>query len=107
MESLRRLTDEANRASVVIYTMDARGLQTLTANAGESMSDYSPDQLERILYERREDFFDTQRDLLNNLLGTLVALSIIAIVRVASTRRAGRGFPVVLPPPVQEQHQSA
>ena len=63
MEALRRLTDEANRASVVIYTMDSRGLQTLTANAGESMADYSPEQLERRLYERREDFFDTQSGL--------------------------------------------
>ena len=26
LEALRRLTDLANRASVVIYTMDARGL---------------------------------------------------------------------------------
>ena len=31
IESLRRLTDAANRASVVIYTMDARGLVTCTS----------------------------------------------------------------------------
>ncbi len=44
LELLRRITDFANRASVVIYTMDARGLQTLgftaadDTNAGSSFT---------------------------------------------------------------------
>ena len=63
LESLRRLTDEANRASVVIYTMDMRGLQTLTLQASDSTSDYSPAQLEQRLAERGQNFFDTQSGL--------------------------------------------
>ncbi len=63
MESLRRLTDEANRASVVVYTLDSRGLQTLTTTAADSTSDYSPAQLERRLFDQRQDFFDTQSGL--------------------------------------------
>jgi VWFA-related protein len=35
VESLRRLTDQANRASVVIYTMDARGLATTGLTAAD------------------------------------------------------------------------
>ncbi|MFL6214597.1 MAG: VWA domain-containing protein [Blastocatellia bacterium] len=34
-QAVRRLTDLANRASVVIYTMDARGLQTAGLNAAD------------------------------------------------------------------------
>lgn len=60
LESLRRLTDQANRASVVIYTMDARGLQTLSLNAADSTTDYSPAQLEQQLFDRRQEYFDTQ-----------------------------------------------
>ncbi len=63
LESLRRLTDEANRASVVIYTMDMRGLQTLITNAADSTSDYSPAQLEQRLFDRRQEFFNTQSGL--------------------------------------------
>ena len=35
--ALRRLTDAANRASVVIYTMDARGLAITTPTAADSV----------------------------------------------------------------------
>src|SRR5687768_152076 len=37
VESLRRLTDQANRASVVIYTMDARGLAVTSLTAADSV----------------------------------------------------------------------
>jgi VWFA-related protein len=37
LDSLRRLTDQANLASVTISTLDATGLQTLTANAADSV----------------------------------------------------------------------
>jgi len=42
-------------------------------------------------------FFDTQRDLTNNLLGTLLALTIINAYRLATRRESatGRGFDVV------------
>ncbi|MBA3768143.1 MAG: VWA domain-containing protein, partial [Acidobacteria bacterium] len=45
VESLRRLTDLANRASVVIYTMDPRGLATLGFSAEDDVSNLSPDQI--------------------------------------------------------------
>jgi VWFA-related protein len=60
LESLRRLTDQANRSSVVIYTMDARGLQTLNVTASDNTSDYSFTELEQQLYDRRQEVFDTQ-----------------------------------------------
>jgi VWFA-related protein len=37
LDSLRRLTDQANLASVAISTLDASGLQTLTATAADSL----------------------------------------------------------------------
>ncbi len=36
LDTLRRLTDQANRASVVIYTMDARGLVTTNLSAADN-----------------------------------------------------------------------
>lgn len=63
LESLRRLTDLANRASVVIYTMDARGLQTLGLTAADNTSGLSSDQLETQLQNRRNDLFESQNGL--------------------------------------------
>jgi VWFA-related protein len=63
LESLRRLTDLANRASVVIYTMDARGLQTLGLTAADSTSGLSADDIEKQLQNRRDDLFESQNGL--------------------------------------------
>ena len=63
LTALRSLTDLANRASVVIYTMDARGLQTLGLTAADSTSDMTSDQLEQSLSNRRSDFFESQNGL--------------------------------------------
>ncbi|MDT4953230.1 MAG: hypothetical protein QOJ02_1368 [Acidobacteriota bacterium] len=63
LEALRRLTDLANRASVVIYAMDARGLQTLGLTAADSTSGYSAQELETKMQERRDDFFESQNGL--------------------------------------------
>lgn len=63
LESLRRLTDQANRASVVIYTMDARGLQVLGLTAADDTSGFSASQLEQQLTNRRLDFFESQNGL--------------------------------------------
>jgi VWFA-related protein len=63
LEALRRLTDQANRASVVVYTMDARGLQTLGLTAADNTSGFSPTQLEEQLGNRRLDFFESQNGL--------------------------------------------
>ena len=63
LQALRRLTDQANRASVVVYTMDARGLQTLGLTAADDTSGFSPAQLEEQLSNRRLDFFESQNGL--------------------------------------------
>jgi VWFA-related protein len=60
MESLRRLVDLANRASVVVYTMDARGLQTLGLTAADDTGGRSADQIEQAMSDRRAELFDTQ-----------------------------------------------
>ncbi|HEX8637979.1 MAG TPA: VWA domain-containing protein [Pyrinomonadaceae bacterium] len=60
LDSLRRLVDQANRASVVVYTMDARGLQTLGLTAADDTSGKSADQIEQSLGDRRGELFDTQ-----------------------------------------------
>ena len=63
LEALRRLTDLANRASVVIYTMDARGLQTTGLTAEDNTAGLTPDQLESKLSDRRDTLFETQSGL--------------------------------------------
>jgi VWFA-related protein len=63
LDALRRLTDQANRASVVVYTMDARGLQTLGLTAADDTSGFSPQQLEQEMSNRRSDFFESQNGL--------------------------------------------
>jgi VWFA-related protein len=62
-DALRRLTDLANRASVVIYTMDARGLQTLGLTAADDTSSLSSSEVTDRLQERREQFLDSQEGL--------------------------------------------
>jgi VWFA-related protein len=64
LDALRLLTDLANRASVVIYTMDARGLQTLGLTAADSVGGLTPAQLETRLTDRRSELFDTQTGLI-------------------------------------------
>lgn len=63
LKALRYLTDLANRASVVIYSMDARGLQTLGMTAADSTSGMSFQQVEQKLSDRRTTFFESQNGL--------------------------------------------
>jgi VWFA-related protein len=58
--ALQRLTEQANRASVLIYTLDARGLQTLGLTAADSTSGMTSDQVQQSLSNRRSDFFESQ-----------------------------------------------
>lgn len=67
MDSMQRLTDLANRAAVLIYTIDARGLQTLGLNAADN-----PDRTRRgdpgvLLREAQTDrerqYFESQAGL--------------------------------------------
>jgi VWFA-related protein len=60
LDSLRRLVDQANRASVVVYTMDARGLQTLGLTAADNTGGRSADQIEQSMTDRKSELFDTQ-----------------------------------------------
>lgn len=63
LDSLRRLVDIANRSSVVIYTMDARGLQTVGLTAADNVSGMTSEQVEKSLTDRRNKLFDTQSGL--------------------------------------------
>ena len=60
LDSLRRLVDQANRASVVVYTMDARGLQTLGLTAADDTGGRSAEQIEQSMSDRKSELFDTQ-----------------------------------------------
>jgi len=63
LSALRRLTDLANRASVVIYTLDPRGLPVLGLTAEDSTSGMTADQVEEKLSDRRTAFFESQAGL--------------------------------------------
>ncbi|HEX8247927.1 MAG TPA: VWA domain-containing protein [Pyrinomonadaceae bacterium] len=63
LDSLRRLVDLANRNSVVIYTMDPRGLQPLGLTAEDSVGGLNAEALEQRLSDRRSEFIDTQEGL--------------------------------------------
>jgi VWFA-related protein len=70
LEGFHRLIDQANRASVVIYTMNASGLQTLHFNSRDDY-DIRPDPTTPIndqffdeqLAGRRREYFDKQQGL--------------------------------------------
>ncbi len=62
-ESLRLLTDLANRASVVIYTIDARGLPTLSLTAQDRVGGTRGDRMAERLLARRANYFDSQEGL--------------------------------------------
>jgi VWFA-related protein len=60
LEAMRALTDLANRASVVIYTMDARGLQTLALSAADNTAGRTAAEIEESASARRSDFSESQ-----------------------------------------------
>lgn len=57
MDNLRRLVEAANRSSVVIYTMDGRGLEVMGAQA---VDDWTAKGFEEALKQREERFRDSQ-----------------------------------------------
>jgi VWFA-related protein len=59
-DPLRRLTDQATRAGVVIYTVDPRGLQGLGLTAADNVS---PRTLDRQMAKRTRDFQQSQEPL--------------------------------------------
>lgn len=60
LQRLRRLIDEAGRSSVVIYTMNATGLQTLGLTAADNPGS---GDVEQMLSSRRNAAFETQEGL--------------------------------------------
>ena len=62
MEQMQRLTDLANRAAVVIYTVDARGLQTLSITAADhpAMGGAAGQTVDALLASRHRKFFESQ-----------------------------------------------
>lgn len=63
IDAMQRLTEMANRASVVIYTVDARGLPTLGYSAADNTSAMTPAELQTSMNNRRSDFFESQSGL--------------------------------------------
>ncbi|MCA1566225.1 MAG: VWA domain-containing protein [Acidobacteria bacterium] len=63
LQSLRQLTDLANRASVVVYSIDARGLVVTGFTAADDLSGLQPGEAEEKLRERSNTIFDTQSGL--------------------------------------------
>ena len=63
LDSLRGLVDLANRSSVVVYTMDPRGLQALGATAQDDFFALSAQAIEERLSDRRDKLFNTQEGL--------------------------------------------
>jgi VWFA-related protein len=60
LDAVSRLIDQANRASVVIYTIDPRGNQYTGPTAADRIGGAGPQQLERLLAARRTALFETQ-----------------------------------------------
>lgn len=58
--AIQQLIDLANRAAVVIYTMDARGLQTLSLTAADDTTNMSAADVRQALDNRSLDFFNSQ-----------------------------------------------
>ena len=63
LAALRRLVDTANRAAVVFYAVDARGLPYLGMNAADSSAGMTSQNISDQLNTRRSDYFDTQTGL--------------------------------------------
>lgn len=64
LDRVRGLTDLANRASVVIYAVDARGLQFTGLTAADNTSGMSAEQIERGISDRNNSLFESQQGLI-------------------------------------------
>lgn len=62
-QSMQRLSDLATRASVVIYSIDPRGLVNTALTAADSTSGMSQEEVDRSLRERSDHLFETQSGL--------------------------------------------
>jgi VWFA-related protein len=62
-QSMLRLTDLANRSSVVVYSIDPRGLVNTAISAEDNTSGMSQEAVDRQLRDRSDHLFDTQSGL--------------------------------------------
>jgi VWFA-related protein len=60
MDAVRRLVDEANRSSVVIYSIDPRGLQYYGLTAADNTRGMTPQQISEVPLRRSEQVFNSQ-----------------------------------------------
>lgn len=60
---VKQVVDAANRASVVFYTIDARGLQTVGVTAEDNVNNASPQRIAQIQADRRSQLIETQQGL--------------------------------------------
>lgn len=60
LDTLRRLTETANRAAIVINTIDARGLVYTGLTAQDSVGSFSPEQVTQKTQERGAELSNTQ-----------------------------------------------
>jgi VWFA-related protein len=63
LEQVRRLTDLANRSSVVIYSLDAKGLLTLSPTAADNIGGLSGPQFAERISRVSQQNFDSQEGL--------------------------------------------
>src|SRR5262245_19243279 len=63
LDQVRRLTDLANRSSVVIYSLDAKGLQALFPTAADNVGNPTGPQFAERLSRMSQDNFDSQEGL--------------------------------------------
>jgi len=75
LEAVQRLTDQANRAAVVINTLDARGLQPLGFTAADNTAGLRPDQSAR-LFAARQRAFSASQDGMSYLAETTGGIAI-------------------------------
>jgi VWFA-related protein len=60
LDNIRHLTDAANRSSVVIYSIDPRGLQYYGLTAADNPGRMNPQQLAEIPLRRSQEVFNSQ-----------------------------------------------
>ena len=63
LDKVRRLVDLANRSSVVIYSIDAKGLVTLGPTAADDLSGMSQQQITERYSQQSQENFDSQEGL--------------------------------------------
>ncbi|MBV9241767.1 MAG: VWA domain-containing protein [Acidobacteria bacterium] len=63
LDYLRELVDQANRAAVTFYTIDARGLQYTGFTAADEITDSNPDTMASQMQSRMDQLLDTQAGL--------------------------------------------